>query len=282
VLTRSHGKAATICCAEPTGGGKVGNVLFWFPFLRRLQPGCTIRHMTDRDRFRLLGVYATPRLRVGRILACEARDCDVIVVGYSDGRIPWPIGRRPRTSARSLVVFGGLTDAIRRESNQAVCYWFGVTPQTVSKWRKLLGIGLTNPGTYRLRSDYSNEPWLKRALKKAHAKNADPERRRKIAEAKRGKPRPAHVIEAMRKGRTGKPQPPHVGQIVAASNRRRKAMGLVGNGKAWTVEDDNLIRTLSAAEVVQRTGRTLPSIYSRRVRLGVEDKRKGNGRKLLR
>jgi hypothetical protein len=137
--------------------------------------------MTDRDRFRLLGTYQTPRVRIGRILSCESRDCDVIVTRYSNARIPWPIGRRRGTSARSLVVFGGLADAIRRESNQAVCFWFGVTPQTVSKWRKLLGIGLANPGTHRLRSDYGNEPWAKRARKKAHAKNADPERRRKIA-----------------------------------------------------------------------------------------------------
>jgi hypothetical protein len=92
---------------------------------------------------------------------------------------------------------------------------------------------------------------------------------------------PAHVIEAMRMGRTGKPQPPHVGKIVAASNRRRKAMGLVGNGKAWTVEDDNPVRTLPAAIVAKRTRRTLASVYSRRVRLGVEDGRKWKGRRLF-
>jgi hypothetical protein len=229
--------------------------------------------MTDRDRFRLLGTYQTPRVRIGRVLACEARDCDVIVVGYSGGRIPWPVGRRPGTSARSLVVFGGLADAIRRESNQAVCHWWGVTPQTVTKWRKPLGIGLTNAGTYRLRSEYGNEPWAKRARKKAHAKNADPARRHRIAEAQRGKKRPAHVIEAMRKGRTGKPQPPHVGRIVAASNRRRKAMGLVGFGKAWTIEDDKLCRELPAGVVAERSGRTLSSVYSRRVKLEVEDGR---------
>jgi transposase-like protein len=38
-------------------------------------------------------------------------------------------------------------DAIRRESNQAVAYWFGVSDQTVSKWRKALGVDMT--GTAR-------------------------------------------------------------------------------------------------------------------------------------
>ena len=54
-------------------------------------------------------------------------------------------------------------------------------------------------------------------------------------------------------------------------------MGLVGYGKSWTVEDDELVRTLPAAVVVERTGRTLTSVYSRRVRLGVEDGRKRHG-----
>jgi hypothetical protein len=83
--------------------------------------------MNDPDRFKLLGTYRTPRVRVGRVLTCEARDCDVIVIGYSSGRIPWPVGRRPRQAAKALVVYGRLARAVRCESNQAVCYWFGVT-----------------------------------------------------------------------------------------------------------------------------------------------------------
>ena len=159
--------------------------------------------MIDSDHYCLLGTYRTPRVRLGRIVTCEARDCDAIVDGYSDARIPWPIGRRRGTSARSLVVYGDLAEAVKRESNQAVCHWFGVTGQTVSKWRKALGVGLTNDGTHRLRSEYTAEPWAVEARATAHAKAGDPERRRKIAESKKGKPRPAHVVEVMRKGRKG-------------------------------------------------------------------------------
>jgi hypothetical protein len=50
--------------------------------------------MKDADRFRLLRTYTTPRVRVGRVLSCEARDYDVIVTGYSSARIPRPVGRR--------------------------------------------------------------------------------------------------------------------------------------------------------------------------------------------
>jgi hypothetical protein len=235
--------------------------------------------MTDRERFKLLGTYSTPRVRIGRVLSCESRDCDVIVTGYTDARIPWPVGRRRESSGRGLILFGGLVEAVRRESNLALCYWFGVTPQTVSKWRKALGVEAMNDGTGRLRRAHGKSDWFKTVIAKGLAKARDPERRRKIGDALRGRKRPAHVIEAMRKGRTGKPQPPHVGKLVAASNRRRKAMGLVGNGKAWTAEDDKLVRTLPAAVVARQTGRTLTSIYSRRVRLGVADGRKDNGRK---
>src|SRR5438874_144997 len=146
--------------------------------------------MTDTDRFRLLGTCRTPRVRLGAVVVCEARDCDLIVVEISNGRIPWLVGRRKGQSGKSLIVFGDLAKAVRTESNQAVCYWFGITPQTVSKWRKALSVGLTNPGTHRLRSDYTEEPWAKKALRKAQAKAQDPDRCQKIAEARRGKPRP--------------------------------------------------------------------------------------------
>jgi nucleotide-binding universal stress UspA family protein len=144
------------------------------------------------------------------VLACEARDCDVIVTGYSDARIPWPVGRRPGRGPRGLVLFGDLARAVRRESAQAVEYWFGVGPWKVWHWRKALGVGPTNDGTHRLRSDWQQEPWAKRARRKAVAKAADPDRRRKIAEARLGKPRPRHVIEAMAEGR------------VRAAKRRRQ------------------------------------------------------------
>ncbi len=107
------------------------------------------------------------------------------------------------------------------------------------------------------------------ARKKAHAKNTHPERRRKIAEAMRGKPRPRHVVEAMRKGRMGKPQPPHVGQIVAANYRKRKANGIVPRGRAWTEEDDQIVRNNRGTVAAQMLGRTLASVYSRRTRLGL-------------
>jgi hypothetical protein len=46
------------------------------------------------------------------------------------------------------------------------------------------------------------------------------------------------------------------------------------NVRAWTPQEDDLLRTLPAAEVVRRTGRTLVAVYVRRSLLGVPDGRR--------
>ena len=132
--------------------------------------------MSDADRFRLLfGPYGTPRVRIGRTLTCEVRDTDVIVIGYSGAPIPWPIGQRRGRGARALVVYGGLADAVRRESNQAVAHWFGVTPQTVTKWRKCLTVSRANESTHRLHHDPALEPGVAAGRAKARAQAQDPQ-----------------------------------------------------------------------------------------------------------
>jgi hypothetical protein len=80
--------------------------------------------MEDADRFRLLGTYRTPRFRIGQRVRCLVRG-EVIITGMTDAPIPWPIGKSGRR--RSLVVYKGLARAIRREANQAVCHWWGLT-----------------------------------------------------------------------------------------------------------------------------------------------------------
>lgn len=141
------------------------------------------------------------------------------IVGLSDAPIPWPIGKQRR--ARSLVVFKGLALAVRRESNQAVANWFGVTPQTVSKWRKALDVRTTNDGTLRLRREHAQTPELIAARAKGAAKNGDPARRAKIAASRRGKPRPPHVIEILRVVNWGKKASAETRAKMSASHRRR-------------------------------------------------------------
>ena len=110
----------------------------------------SFRH-ADAERFGLrFGQYRTPRFKYGDQVK-DARRGPVTIVGLSDAAIPWPIGAGVR-GAKSLVLFGALARAVRRESNQAVAQAWGVTGQTVTAWRRALGVGPTTDGTSTLRS----------------------------------------------------------------------------------------------------------------------------------
>jgi hypothetical protein len=220
--------------------------------------------MEDCERFRLLGKYWMPRFRIGRRVLCEVRG-EMVITGMTDAPIPWPVGKGGR-GRHSPVVYKGLAKAVRRESEQAVCHWFGVRTTTVWKWRKALGVETTNEGTRRLFRTYTKEPWAVEARAKAHAKARDPEHCRKIAEAKRGKPRLRHIIEAMRQARLGMC---HTEESRRKMSETRKERGTFVPGTiVWTAEEDELLKTLPAEEVAKRTRRSLKAVYARRRRLG--------------
>jgi hypothetical protein len=226
--------------------------------------------MNEADRFRLLGTYRTPRSASASACAAWCGG-EVIISGITDMPIPWPIGKVGR--GRSLVVYKGLAMAIRRESNQAVCHWWGLTPQTVSKWRKLLSVPRATPGTSRLHRTYAtSDPAIIEGRRKAHAKARDPERCRKISEARRGKPRPPHVREAMLKASLGRRHSEESRRKMSEAHRRRGT--LVPGTIPWTRKEDALVRTLPAEEVAKKPGRSLSGVYARRRRLRVPDGRR--------
>jgi hypothetical protein len=219
--------------------------------------------MDEADRFRLFGKYRTPRFRFGKKVMCEVRG-EVTICGLSDAPIPWPLCTRGR-GRRSLVVFKDLHQAILRESNQAICHWWGLTPQTVTKWRKALGVERNTEGSRRLSTEYGQEPWAIEGLKKGQAKARDPKRRAKISAARRGKPRPSHVGQAVAAAHRGTHHSDATRQKMSRTHRR---LGTMGPGTIpWTPEEEELVRTLPAEEAAKRTGRSLSAVYTRRNRL---------------
>ena len=203
-----------------------------------------------------------------------ARRGDVRIVGLSDAPIPWPIGQTlPRGRARALVLYGALAEAVRRESAEAVAHHWGVTAQTVTARRKAPEVGEYTEGTQALKSERL-APALERAREAAKPTLSSPERREKIAASKRGKARPAHVVEAMRKGRTGKPQSEEARAKMSRSHRERGTRPPAA-GEPRTAEEDESVRTMRPAEAVQKTGRTLTAVYARRRVLGLPDGRSG-------
>jgi hypothetical protein len=230
--------------------------------------------MTDDDRFKLLfGPYRTPVFKYGDDAFCELRG-DVILCGLTDAPIPWPTGKK-RQKARgrgAIVVYGALAEAVRRESAQAVAFWFGVTAQTVTRWRKAPDVGPVNEGTHRLRHDYAEEPWAAQARAKAHAKAGDPARCAKIAATKRGKPRPAHVGAAVAAAHRGTERSAEARRKMSEVHRLRGTRP-PKVGTPWTEQEDELVRTLPAKEVAKRTGRTPVAVWARRRVLQLPDGR---------
>src|SRR5262249_47390473 len=153
-------------------------------------------------------------------------------------------------------LFGDLAEAVRRESALAVAYWWGVKPQTVTVWRNALGVGPLNEGTHRLRHDYFQEPWGVAAREKAWAKGKDPVCRAKIAAARRGNRRPAQVVEAGAAAQRGTRASEETRRKLSEVHRQRGTRPPKA-GRAWTAEEDALVRTLPAKEVARRTGRSL-------------------------
>ena len=133
-------------------------------------------------RFKLrFGPYRMPRLKPGRRGECEYAGT-VRVVAISDAPVQWPLGAV--CGHRIPVLCGDLVRAVKTEAACDVAAAWGVSPYLVGQWRKALDVRRTIGSHLRLSEG---------------VRASDPARARKIAKAKLGKPRPRHVIEAMRR-----------------------------------------------------------------------------------
>src|SRR5262249_18448887 len=100
------------------------------------------RHIDPALAQLLHGPYAAPPLKRGAKAVCLYRDGDVIITGWSAGRIPWPRCRLPGTrgSGSGLLVDDEFARAIRCESSLALQHWFGASRSAVRCWRRALGV----------------------------------------------------------------------------------------------------------------------------------------------
>jgi hypothetical protein len=218
--------------------------------------------MTDADRYRLLfGPYHAPRWRYGRVVMDEVRG-EVTVVGMAAARIPWPVGKRGR--AKAPVVAADLARALRTEAGQAVAHWWGLTPATVSSYRRALGAPRSTAGTRRLHQlNYRKVVTPEVHARALRAANT-PEANARKGSAQRGKPLP----ESLKKhfDRTGCVHSPEARAKMSAA---QKARGRVfrGGGRPWTEAEDAPLGRLGPAEVAARTGRPVAAVYLRRRRL---------------
>lgn len=190
--------------------------------------------MRDEERFKLLfGPYQSPRVRLHDELFCRVRNGPMVVYGWSDAPIPWPMTRTlgRRGGAPTIIVCDDLVRALEQESNIAVQHWWGVGVGTVCKWRRALGVGHITPGTMRLIKEWMphNLPEEKRVQARMQGNNL--ELRVKAVEARR-----------------------HNGKLVR---------------RPWTIEEDALLGTSSDHKVALQLERATVEVSIRRRQLGL-------------
>ena len=86
-----------------------------------------------------------------------------------------------------------------------------------------MNVGPNTDGSRELRREYGKRNWSK-VGPRLLSKNHDPERAAKIAAAKKGKPRPPHVIEAMRSANIGRKHTVETRRKMSEAHKRRGTM----------------------------------------------------------
>lgn len=131
----------------------------------------------------IAGPYHPPACRVGDWLDDEI-DGRLEVGGWTDASISWP--RRKKSGRASLILTAELARAVRTESSEAICRWWGVSVTKVWQWRKALGVGRVTAGTRILLQERTGVP--QEAAAKGRQRAREDGARKRMAETKRGKP----------------------------------------------------------------------------------------------
>jgi hypothetical protein len=100
-------------------------------------------------------------------------------------------------------------------------------------------------------------------------------RNAKIAAAHQGRPKPPHVIEALRQANLGRKASARTRHKMSEAQRRGQAIPI--QRRAWPPEEDALLGVVPDAEVGRRTGRGEDAVRSRRARLLIPVPRAGGG-----
>lgn len=154
---------------------------------------------------KLIGApYTPPAVRRGDWLDDE-RYGAVEVGGWTSAPIVWP--RRKKTGRHSPILFGDLVRAVRTESVEAICHYWGVGQTTVWAWRQALGVDTTEGSRRIARRGVPAD-----AAAKGRAVARSEESRAKIAASKRGKSAHPNTRAALLKAAKA-PKPPGWGKM---------------------------------------------------------------------
>jgi hypothetical protein len=192
--------------------------------------------MKPGDKFRLLHKpYRPPRLRRGQRASCLYRDRLVVVTGWSDAPIAWPLCRGlDPPSGIGVLVDDELARAVRCESAAAISHWWRVSGRTVAKWRRALDVNRQNNEGSQLLIHAATAKALQLALEQEYS---DEERQRRSQLAR---------------------------ELAIWEFSPNVTFGI-----PWTAEAVTLLGTMPDPEVARRTGHSVNAVRLRRAQLGI-------------
>jgi len=165
------------------------------------------------------GPYAPPKVDEGDIVTDLIRGSVRVKRWRDTGQIMWPvgvIGGAPGMGAAAPIMMGDLFRAICTEAALAVAEHWGVSPTTVSRWKRKLGIGRMTAGSIELARERGNEGLRQYSARGNEMSRHQEVRRRRDethAATMKGKARDAtvraHLAEIGRKGGS-RPKPGRV------------------------------------------------------------------------
>lgn len=205
----------------------------------------------------IAGPYHPPACTIGGWLDDEI-DGLIEVGGWTSAPIPWP--RRKKTGRASLILTSELARAVRIESAEAICHFWGVGQTKVWQWRQALSVGRVTAGTRALLQERTGVPAAAAALGRRRARR--PESREKMAMSKRG--RPAHPNTRLALEKAAKRRKSAAWGVKASAWMRGEDLPKMQKGE-WTAKDlmrlrDEYQRGRPASALAVLLGRTLASI----------------------
>ncbi len=218
--------------------------------------------VNERDRFPLLhGPYKAPPCEVGDKLTCALRG-ELIVVGFTDAPVPWPLGQIAEwQEPRYYVLCGDLLRAVRDESLRTIAQAWGVSQTQAWAWRHAL---FDPERRQRLAGHWARQQQM-----------AERMRRRRAALAARV-PRWRPEWDALLGTEPDRALAKRLGVSLNTVQAHRKQLGVPGFGtngvqraRVWTKAEERLLGTMPDRELACRLGCTLAMVYSRRARLGI-------------
>ena len=211
------------------------------------------------------GHYSMPNgIGVGDTINCAYRGREVVIAGITDAPVQWFSIRN--TGKPFVILCGDLIRAVQTESEAAIAHNWGVSDDTVRKWRRTLDVGRMTQGTTLVFRTLFESRIPEDVAERGRIKSKSEVARQKMISSKTGQPMHENTRKALLKA-VKRPK----------SQNHRKAMSLAHkargtippNGRPWTKAEDEMLGMAPDKILALEFDRSVDSIRKRRTRLQI-------------